>query len=100
MMNDKEEFQTLIHSMDSIGMSQQEKVDLFRVVAVVLHLGNLEFMEDASSKKGGCVVAPSAEQTIAQVARLLGVEIEDVRLSMTSRVMTTTKKGTIGTVIK
>ena len=98
-MNDKEEFDILSHSMDSVGLSSQEKADLFRVVAVVLHLGNIEF-EDAKNKKGGCVLTPASEQTMVGVAGLLGVEAEDLRQSLTSRVMTTTKKGTVGTVIK
>ena len=99
-MNDKEEFQLLNHSMDSIGLSSQEKADLFRVVAVVLHLGNIEFEEDVKNKKGGCVITTASEQTLVGVAGLLGVEVEDLRQSLTSRVMTTTKKGTVGTVIK
>ena len=49
---DKEGYNALVSSMDCIGMSGQEKADLFRVVAAVLHLGNIRFEEDSSTSKG------------------------------------------------
>ena len=39
--------------MDKIGLSGPEKADLFRVVAAVLHLGNITFEENLKDKKGG-----------------------------------------------
>ena len=38
--------------MDKIGLTQEEKADLFRVVAAVLHLGNVTFEENTNDKKG------------------------------------------------
>ena len=38
--------------MDKIGLSAAEKADLFRVVAAVLHLGNITFEENLKDKKG------------------------------------------------
>ena len=52
-MADGEGFRQLEHSMDSIGLSLEERADLFRVVAAVLHLGNITFEENTSDKKGG-----------------------------------------------
>ena len=54
-LHDEEEFSHLTHSMDCIGLSAAEKADLFRVVAAVLHLGNITFEENTRDKKGGCV---------------------------------------------
>ena len=92
--SDVKEFQHLQQSMTDIGMSRQEKADLFSIVAAVLHLGNLQFEEETHTKKGGSVLSSSSE------AKLLAVDREDLRHCLTSRVMTTTKKGTVGTVIK
>ena len=39
--------------MDCVGLSSEERADLFRVVAAVLHLGNISFDENTSDKKGG-----------------------------------------------
>ena len=38
--------------MDRVGLSAEEKSDLFRVVAAVLHLGNIMFAENTADKKG------------------------------------------------
>ncbi len=43
--------------MDKIGLSEGEKSDLFRVVATVLHLGNITFEENVMDKKGVFFVA-------------------------------------------
>ena len=51
-LQDEEEFSHLTHSMDCIGLSPSEKADLFRVVAAVLHLGNVSFEENTKDKKG------------------------------------------------
>ena len=38
--------------MDHVGLSGEEKADIFRVVASVLHLGNIAFEENSRDKKG------------------------------------------------
>ncbi len=38
--------------MDKIGLSPEEKANLFRVVATVLHLGNITFEESTKDRKG------------------------------------------------
>lgn len=86
--------------MDSIGMSPQEQSDLFRAVAAVLHLGNVQFEEDTANKRGGSTCSPPSRRTLAGVAAILGLEFEELSRSLTTRVMTTTKKRAIGTVIK
>uniref|UniRef100_A0A669EBX0 Unconventional myosin-VI n=1 Tax=Oreochromis niloticus TaxID=8128 RepID=A0A669EBX0_ORENI len=75
------------------------KLDLFRVVAGVLHLGNIDF-EEAGSTSGGCAIKNQSSQTLEHCAELLGLEEEDLRVSLTSRVMLTTAGGAKGTVIK
>lgn len=42
-------------AMKKIGLDDDEKLDLFRVVAGVLHLGNIDF-EEAGSTSGFFVV--------------------------------------------
>ncbi|CAG8639097.1 5958_t:CDS:10 [Funneliformis mosseae] len=41
-VNDAAEFETLVGAMDVVGISQDEQVDLFRIIASILHLGNIE----------------------------------------------------------
>ena len=40
--------------MKAVGLSEEEKCNIYRVVAAVLHLGNIEFEENLSDKKGRC----------------------------------------------
>ena len=51
-LQDAEGYRVLEQSMDKIGLSASEKADLFRVVAAVLHLGNITFEENLNDKKG------------------------------------------------
>ena len=49
---------------------------------------------------GGSLVSPESQKSLVGVASLLGIEVEELRRSLTSRVMTTTKGGAVGTIIK
>ncbi|KAF2607298.1 hypothetical protein F2Q68_00045039 [Brassica cretica] len=50
-VNDAEEYLATRNAMDVVGISEQEQDAIFRVVAAILHLGNIEFCkgEDADS---------------------------------------------------
>lgn len=151
-------------AMKKIGLDDGEKLDLFRVVAGVLHLGNINFEEagstsgelrgpkrrlwsaavlgglavavvstsrgrrfglvlvlrvaaDGCSRRplrldssdwscvssglpGGCTIKNKSGETLEHCAELLGLDEDDLRVSLTSRVMLTTAGGAKGTVIK
>uniref|UniRef100_A0A8B9WIN6 Unconventional myosin-VI n=1 Tax=Bos mutus grunniens TaxID=30521 RepID=A0A8B9WIN6_BOSMU len=74
LLDDHGDFVRMCTAMKKIGLDDEEKLDLFRVVAGVLHLGNIDF-EEAGSTSGGCNLK-------------------------NTRVMLTTAGGTKGTVIK
>lgn len=42
----------------------------------------------------------NCQQSLVGVANLLGLEVAELQRSLTSRVMTTTKGGAVGTIIK
>uniref|UniRef100_A0A7N6ATW0 Unconventional myosin-VI n=1 Tax=Anabas testudineus TaxID=64144 RepID=A0A7N6ATW0_ANATE len=99
LLDDQGDFNRMCVAMKKIGLDDTEKLDLFRVVAGVLHLGNIDF-EEAGSTSGGCAIKNQSSQTLEHCAELLGLEEEDLRVSLTTRVMLTTAGGTKGTVIK
>uniref|UniRef100_A0A667ZB25 Unconventional myosin-VI n=1 Tax=Myripristis murdjan TaxID=586833 RepID=A0A667ZB25_9TELE len=99
LLDDQGDFNRMCVAMKKIGLDDTEKLDLFRVVAGVLHLGNIDF-EEAGSTSGGCTIKNQSSQTLEHCAELLGLEEEDLRVSLTTRVMLTTAGGTKGTVIK
>ena len=49
---------------------------------------------------GGSIVCGSTMAALEGVAGLLGLEAAELQRSLTSRVMTTTKGGAVGTIIK
>lgn len=49
LLDDRGDFNRMCVAMKKIGLDDTEKSDLFRVVAGVLHLGNIDFEETGSS---------------------------------------------------
>ncbi|XP_052556037.1 unconventional myosin-VI isoform X2 [Tympanuchus pallidicinctus] len=99
LLDDHGDFNRMCTAMKKIGLDDAEKLDLFRVVAGVLHLGNIDF-EEAGSTSGGCTLKARSQPALECCAALLGLDEEDLRVSLTTRVMLTTAGGTKGTVIK
>ncbi|XP_010769553.1 myosin VIb [Notothenia coriiceps] len=99
LLDDQGDFHRMCGAMKKIGLDDTEKLDLFRVVAGVLHLGNIDF-EETGSSSGGCVLKNQSGQTLEYCADLLGLDQDDLRVSLTTRVMLTTAGGAKGTVIK
>ncbi|KAM7173412.1 unconventional myosin-VI isoform 3-T4 [Macrochelys suwanniensis] len=99
LLDDHGDFNRMCTAMKKIGLDHAEKLDLFRVVAGVLHLGNIDF-EEAGSTSGGCILKNKSSQSLEYCAELLGLDQDDLRVSLTTRVMLTTAGGTKGTVIK
>ncbi|KAL1258221.1 hypothetical protein QQF64_011465, partial [Cirrhinus molitorella] len=99
LLDDLGDFNRMVTAMKKIGLDDTEKLNLFRVVAGVLHLGNIDF-EETGSTSGGCILKNQTSQTLEYCARLLGLDEDDLRVSLTTRVMLTTAGGAKGTVIK
>uniref|UniRef100_A0A3B3ZX36 Unconventional myosin-VI n=1 Tax=Periophthalmus magnuspinnatus TaxID=409849 RepID=A0A3B3ZX36_9GOBI len=99
LLDDRLDFSRMSDAMKKIGLDQSEKLDLFRTVAGVMHLGNIDF-EEAGSTSGGCAIRNQCSESVQFCAELLGLEQDDLRVSLTSRVMLTTAGGAKGTVIK
>lgn len=99
LLDDHGDFNRMVVAMKKIGLDDTEKLDLFRVVAGVLHLGNIDF-EEAGSTSGGCTLKNQSSKTLECCSKLLGLDEDDLRVSLTTRVMLTTAGGAKGTVIK
>uniref|UniRef100_A0A8C2HDU8 Unconventional myosin-VI n=1 Tax=Cyprinus carpio TaxID=7962 RepID=A0A8C2HDU8_CYPCA len=99
LLDDHADFNRMCVAMKKIGLDDTEKFNMFRVVAGVLHLGNIDF-EEAGSTSGGCVLKKTCGQSLEFCAELLGLDEEDLRVSLTTRVMHTTAGGAKGTAIK
>lgn len=99
-MDDVNDFNECDQSMTQIGVSTQDKLNIYSTVAAVLHLGNINFEDDPESTKGGCKITPATEKSLGTTAEMLGLDQRDLRNSLITRIlMTKTTSSGKGTVI-
>lgn len=89
IVHDLKDFQNLEKSLDHLEVGPADRLSIFTVVASVLHLGNVDFEDDPDDTRGGCRVQDSTEASLKLAAQLIGVDIDELRTSLTSRVMQT-----------
>lgn len=92
-VDDNAEFQDTLNAMSVIGMTEAEQDDVFRMLAAILWIGNIQFIED---DQGNSAIAD--ESVIAYVAYLLEVDSPSVHRAMTIRLMETARGGRRGSV--
>lgn len=92
-VDDNSEFQDTLNAMNVIGMAESEQDDVFRMLAAILWIGNIQFVED---DQGNAAIAD--ESVIAYVAYLLEVDSPSVHRAMTIRLMETARGGRRGSV--
>lgn len=85
--------------MKNLGMSEEECLSVYTTIAAVLHLGNVDFEDDPDDNRGGCRVTQKSEASLQFTSSLIGVDCDDLRRSLTFRVMQTNKSNLKGTVI-
>ncbi|VDN36843.1 unnamed protein product, partial [Gongylonema pulchrum] len=100
LVDDYADFQRLLKGLRSIGFSEQDVNIIFAVVAAVLHLGNVHFIENLEDSKGGCMVEPSNEVSLRHAASLLGLDDFELKSGLTTRIMQPVKGGDKGTIIR
>ncbi|CAH0605729.1 unnamed protein product [Chrysodeixis includens] len=98
ILDDVEDFQRLNQALSRVGLSEDEKRAVYSVVAAVLHLGNVEFEEDAGAR-GGCHISPASEPALKDAARLLAVDVDGLRQALVARLMQSARGGHKGTAI-
>ncbi|XP_064629701.1 unconventional myosin-VI-like isoform X2 [Lineus longissimus] len=99
-LDDARDFKVTDEAMTKMGLSNDEKLSIYMLVAAVLHLGNVSFEENTEDTKGGSKVTSSSAQSLNNAAILLGVDKEELCDSLVSRVMQATRGGVKGTAIK
>ncbi|XP_041364734.1 unconventional myosin-Ie-like [Gigantopelta aegis] len=80
-MNDVQEFQDTLRAMQVIGIPEENQNDVLAIVAGILHLGNISFVED------GNYARIASDDFLAFPAFLLGIDSEMLRDKLTGRIM-------------
>ncbi|KAL2837065.1 P-loop containing nucleoside triphosphate hydrolase protein [Aspergillus pseudoustus] len=92
-VDDVAEFQDTLNAMTVIGMSEAEQDNVFRMLAAILWLGNVQFGEDDSGN-----AAITDQSVVDFVAYLLEVDSAQVNQALTIRMMETSRGGRRGSV--
>lgn len=79
--DDVKDYEETRRAMDVIGISDYDQVSVLQIVAGVLHLGNISFVEQ------GNYAVPNDDEFLAYPAYLLGVNDMLLKEKLTSRVM-------------
>ena len=73
------------NAFKTLDFSEQAVNSIWKLVAVILHLGNIEF--DSIESNGENVAALANEKEVISVANLLEVTREDLRQTLLTRVI-------------
>ena len=68
-VNDKAEFDATRHSLNTIGVSTKKQAEIFRVLAALLHLGNVKI----AATRNDSALAPN-EPSLVMACSMLGVD--------------------------
>jgi len=80
--SEAEEFQVTRSAMNTMGISSAEQESVFRVVAAILHLGNVVF---ESNKQDGAVISAATAGELETTSDLLRVTLPALTAALTSR---------------
>ncbi|KAJ2726143.1 class II myosin [Coemansia sp. Benny D115] len=71
-VDDRVEFETLVRAMTVTGFRPEEQTDLFRIIAAILHMGNMQFQATRNDE------AVLGEQVAAEkLCHVLGIQLSD-----------------------
>ncbi|KAG5519156.1 hypothetical protein PMAC_002244 [Pneumocystis sp. 'macacae'] len=92
-MDDSFNFFETCRAMETIGLSLDDKNNIFRMLAIILWLGNVQFQED---QDGNAVISDNSVTEF--IAYLMNVDSESLNKALTTRVLETQRGGRRGSV--
>lgn len=92
-------FSFFTKALTRLGLTEAERMEIYTMVAAVLHLGNITFEDNPEDTKGGSRISSNSEKAVLMSAKLLAVDPEELRQALVSKVMQTSRGGIKGTVI-
>ncbi|CAJ1933000.1 unnamed protein product [Sphenostylis stenocarpa] len=82
-VNDAEEFRTVMEALDVVHIGKEDQENVFAMLAAVLWLGNISFTVIDNENH----VQPVENEGLSHVAKLIGCDIEDLKLTLSTRKM-------------
>ncbi|XP_008557651.1 myosin heavy chain 95F isoform X2 [Microplitis demolitor] len=99
ILDDVDGFDAVDQAFTRLGLTEVERMEIYTMVAAVLHLGNIVFEDNPEDTRGGCRIAGTTAKSVIMSAKLLGVDPEELKEALVSKVMQTSRGGYKGTVI-
>ncbi|XP_024022505.1 myosin-17 [Morus notabilis] len=87
-VNDSHEYLATRRAMDIIGISEEEQESIFRIVAAILHLGNIDFSK-GEEIDSSVIKDDESRFHLNMTAELLGCDAQSLEEALIKRVMVT-----------
>ncbi|KAK4785846.1 hypothetical protein SAY86_002535 [Trapa natans] len=87
-LSDADEYLATRRAMDIVGISEEEQEAIFRVVAAILHLGNIEFSKGEETDSS-VIKDDKSRSHLNTTAELLRCDVKSLENAMIKRVMVT-----------
>ncbi|XP_051121312.1 myosin-1 [Andrographis paniculata] len=88
-VDDAEEFRVVMEALDVVHVKKEDQESVFSMLAAVLWLGNVSFTVVDSENH----VEPVVDEGLTNVATLIGCNIEELKLALSTRKMRVGKKN-------
>ena len=83
--DDKQDMEEMLIAMNDLGFETEEIASLQHIVAALLHCGNISFQPSEGAGSDGSVVDSSANSSVEQSARLLGIQASSITENLTTK---------------
>ncbi|KAG4302223.1 hypothetical protein PCK1_001495 [Pneumocystis canis] len=92
-IDDSSDFLETCKAMKTIGLSSNDENNIFRILSIILWLGNIQFQED---QNGNAVVFDGSVTRF--IAHLMNVDAESIDKALTTHVLETQRGGRRGSI--
>lgn len=75
-------FADVDQTLSACGMDSDERLAVYKLLAAILHLGNIEFFED---EKAGCQITNSTESSLQNASELLCLHSVELKKNLLTR---------------
>ncbi|CAH0548019.1 unnamed protein product [Brassicogethes aeneus] len=85
-INDQKNFREVTEALSTLDFTEKEQHDMFSIVAAILHLGNIGFVEHEAGK-----AKVSKSEAVEIVAKLMGCDEAELREALTHKTIETVR---------
>eukprot|EP00644_Phytophthora_capsici_P013530 jgi/Phyca11/568635/estExt2_Genewise1.C_PHYCAscaffold_290400 len=74
-----------VRAFEDTGVNEQERLDIFKILAALLHLGNVNFTAAGSGQEDATAVMDASRFHLEKCAELIGVNVDKLEKLLSSR---------------